>query len=244
MHPEWPSNLPKIPSPERLVDNLPFFQYLTCRERISLTNNLHIAVFASGRGSNFQALLEKIREGSIPQAKIAVVISNSSTAGVLGIARANSLPAVHCSRQKVASDEEFLLLLRETLSEYNVNFLVLAGYMKMLPQEIVREFRHRILNVHPALLPAFGGKGMYGHHVHEAVIAYGAKVSGATVHLVDEEYDHGPVVLQSCVAVDVSDSPDSLAQKVLAIEHRLLPEAVRLFAEGRVVVHDRKVIIN
>ena len=209
-----------------------------------MTNNLHIAVFASGRGSNFQAVLEHIREGNIPHAKIVVVVSNSSTAGALGIARENSLPAVHCSRQKYGSDEEFVLALRATLSKYDANFVVLAGYMKMLPQEIVRQFRHRILNVHPALLPAFGGKGMYGHHVHEAVIAYGAKVSGATVHLVDEEYDHGPVVLQSCVAVDASDSPDSLAKKVLAIEHRLLPEAVRLFAEGRVVVHDRKVIIN
>ncbi len=209
-----------------------------------MNNRLHIAVFASGRGSNFRAVLEKILSGTIPNAEIAVVLSNSSTAGALEIAREHSLPAIHCSRQKYPSDTDFALGLRALLSEHGVNFIVLAGYMKMVPLEIVREFRHRILNVHPALLPAFGGKGMYGRYVHEAVIAYGAKVSGATVHLVDEEYDHGPVVLQSCVPVDDSDSPDSLALKVLAVEHRLLPEAVRLFAEGRVVVHDRKVIIN
>ncbi len=209
-----------------------------------MDNRLHIAVFASGRGSNFRAVLEEIRSGKIPNAEIAVVISNSSTSGALATAREHALPAVHCSRQKFQSDEEFASGLRALLSEYGVNFIVLAGYMKMVPLGIVREFRHRILNVHPALLPAFGGKGMYGRFVHEAVIAYGAKVSGATVHLVDEEYDHGPVVLQSCVPVDDSDSPDSLAAKVLAVEHALLPEAVRLFAEGRIVVQDRKVIIN
>ncbi len=209
-----------------------------------MNNQLHIAVFASGRGSNFRAVLEKIRSGEIPNTKIAVVISNSSAAGALEIARSHSIPAIHCNRAQYESDEEFTAQLRSLLSEYGVNFIILAGYMKMMPQEIVRQFRHRILNVHPALLPSFGGKGMYGHYVHEAVIAYGAKVSGATVHLVDEEYDHGPVVLQACIAVDENDSPDSLAEKVLKIEHRLLPEAVRLFAEGRILVQDRKVIIN
>jgi len=209
-----------------------------------LNNQLHIAVFASGRGSNFSAVLEKIRSGEIPNASIAVVISNNSTAGALEIARSYSIPAIHYSRAQYESDEAFTAQLRSLLSEHGVNFIILAGYMKMMPQEIVRQFRHRMLNVHPALLPAFGGKGMYGHQVHKAVIEYGAKVSGATVHLVDEEYDHGPVVLQACIAVEDDDSPDSLAEKVLKIEHLLLPEAVRLFAEGRVIVQDRKVIIN
>ena len=210
----------------------------------ALKNQLHIAVFASGRGSNFRAVLEKIQSGEIPNADIAVVISNSSTAGALEIARTHSLPAIHCSRTQFGSDKEFTEQLRSLLSGYGTNLIILAGYMKLLPREIVQQFRHRILNVHPALLPAFGGIGMYGHHVHEAVIAYGAKVSGATVHLVDEEYDHGPVVLQECIAVENDDSPDSLAEKILTIEHRLLPEAVKLFAEGRILVRDRKVIIN
>lgn len=209
----------------------------------ALNNQLHIAVFASGRGSNFKAVLEKIQSGEIPNTNIAVVISNSSTAGALEIARSHSLPAIHCSRTKFGSDEEFTERLRSLLSEYGVNLIILAGYMKLMPLEIVRQYRHRILNVHPALLPAFGGTGMYGHHVHEAVIAYGAKISGATVHLVDEEYDHGPVVLQECVAVETDDSPDSLSKKVLKIEHRILPEAVKLFAEGRIQVQGRKVII-
>jgi phosphoribosylglycinamide formyltransferase 1 len=210
----------------------------------ALTNQLHIAVFASGRGSNFGAVLEKIRSGEIPDTNIAVVISNSSTAGALEIARSHSIPALHYSRTAFGSDEEFTDGLRSLLSEYGVNMIILAGYMKLLPQDIVKRYHHRILNVHPALLPAFGGKGMFGRHVHEAVIAYGTKVSGATVHIVDEEYDHGPVVLQECVAVDDNDSPDSLAEKVLKIEHRLLPEAVKLFAEGRITVHDRRVFIN
>lgn len=210
----------------------------------ALKNRLHIAVFASGRGTNFKAVLEKIESGEILNADITVVISNNSTAGALDIARSHSIPAIHCSRAQHGSDEEFTARLRFLLSEHDVNFIILAGYMKMIPQEIVRQFRHRILNVHPALLPAFGGDGMYGHHVHEAVISYGAKISGATVHLVDEEYDHGPVVLQECIAVDDTDSPDSLAEKVLKIEHRLLPEAVRLFSEGRILVRDRQVIIN
>jgi phosphoribosylglycinamide formyltransferase-1 len=209
-----------------------------------LNNQLHIAVFASGRGSNFRAVLEKIQSGEIPNANIVVVISNSSTAGALEIARSHSIPAIHYSRTRFGSDEEFSGKLRSLLSEYGVNLIILTGYMKLMPQEIVRQYRHRILNVHPALLPAFGGKGMFGHYVHEAVIAYGAKVSGATVHIVDEEYDHGPVVLQECIAVDSDDSPDSLAEKVLKIEHRLLSEAVKLFAEGRITVHERKVIIN
>lgn len=209
-----------------------------------LKNQLHIAVFASGRGSNFQAVLEKIESGDIPNAKIAAVISNNSTAGALEIARSHSLPALHCSRAQYGSDEDFVAQLRSLLSLYGANLIILAGYMKMMPPEIVRQFRHRILNVHPALLPAFCGKGMFGHRVHEAVLEYGAKVTGATVHLVDEEYDHGPVVLQACVAVENNDTPDSLAEKVLKIEHRLLPEAVRLFAEGRILVNDRKVIIN
>jgi phosphoribosylglycinamide formyltransferase-1 len=209
-----------------------------------LNKQLHIAVFASGRGSNFKAVLDKIQSGEIPNANIVVVISNSSTAGAFEIACSHSIPVIHHSRTGFGSDEEFTGKLRSLLSEYGVNLIILAGYMKLMPQEIVKQYRHRILNVHPALLPAFGGKGMFGHYVHEAVIAYGAKISGATVHLVDEEYDHGPVVLQECIAVDSDDSPDSLAEKVLKIEHRLLPEAVRLFAEGRITVHDRKVIIN
>ena len=116
--------------------------------------------------------------------------------------------------------------------------------MKMIPVPVIRAYRNKILNVHPALLPAFGGKGMYGHHVHRAVLASGAKVSGATVHLVDEEYDRGPIVLQKSVAVEPLDTPETLAAKVLKIEHEIFPAALKAFAEQRVSIHERIVWIQ
>jgi phosphoribosylglycinamide formyltransferase-1 len=209
-----------------------------------LDTTLEIAVFASGRGSNFKAVLEKIRSGIITRARIAIVISNSSSAGALEIARENSIPTLHISRAQFTSDEEFTHALLSALHAHSVNFILLAGYMKMMPKEIIQHYRHRIINIHPALLPSFGGKGMFGHHVHEAVLAYGAKVSGATVHIVDEEYDRGPVVLQRCVTVEDDDTPESLAGKVLRIEHEIFPEAVRLFSEEKIEVRDRKVFIH
>jgi phosphoribosylglycinamide formyltransferase-1 len=115
--------------------------------------------------------------------------------------------------------------------------------MKKLPGAVIREYRNKILNIHPALLPAFGGKGMYGHFVHEAVLAYGAKVSGVTVHLVDEEYDHGAIIMQRPVVVEEDDTPETLAARVLKVEHDTYWRAVRLFADGMVKIEDRKVII-
>ena len=131
-----------------------------------------------------------------------------------------------------------------TLRDHNVELIALAGYMKMIPVSVIRAYRNKILNVHPALLPAFGGKGMYGPHVHRAVLASGAKVSGATVHLVDEEYDHGPIVLQKAVAVEFSDTPETLAAKVLKIEHEIFPAALKAFAEQRVSLRERIVWIQ
>lgn len=204
---------------------------------------LNIAVFASGKGSNFQAILDAIKAGKIPNARIALVISNNSTAGALEIARNNRIPALHVSRQQFGSDETFNKALLKKLTDAKVNFVVLAGYMKMLDSSIIGHFKNRIVNIHPALLPKFGGKGMYGIHVHEAVIANKERMSGATVHLVDEEYDCGPIVLQRTVEVAPNDTPESLAAKVLEIEHQLYPEAVRLFAEGQVKVNGQNVMI-
>lgn len=204
---------------------------------------LNIAVFASGKGSNFQAILDAIKAGKIPNARIALVISNNSTAGALEIARNNRIPALHVSRQQFGSDETFNETLLQKLKDSKVNFVVLAGYMKMLDSSIIKHFKNRIVNIHPALLPKFGGKGMYGIHVHETVIANKERMSGATVHLVDEEYDRGPIVLQRTVEVAPNDTPESLAAKVLKIEHQIYPEAVRLFAEGRVRVNGRNIII-
>lgn len=200
-----------------------------------LNRFLNIAVFGSGRGSNFQAILQAIQRGTIPNAAIRVVISNNSAAGILEIARGSGIPAEHISEKQFSSETDFVNHLLATLRSYDVNFIVLAGYMKRVPQQIINQFRRRIINIHPALLPKFGGQGMYGMRVHEAVLAAGEKVSGASVHYVDEEYDHGEVILQRRVEVKPDDTPESLAARVLKIEHELYPEVLRQIAEGIVL---------
>jgi phosphoribosylglycinamide formyltransferase 1 len=197
---------------------------------------LNIAVLGSGRGSNFQAILTAIQQGRIPGAKIALVVSNNSNAGILEIARNNSLPAVHLSHRQFPTEDEFVDALLSLLSAHGVNFIVLAGYMKRIHPRVVHAFRRRIINIHPALLPRHGGPGMYGQNVHEAVIAAGDRISGATVHFVDEEYDHGSIVLQKTVSVAPGDTPETLAAKVLDIEHELYPEAIRRLATEDAVV--------
>jgi phosphoribosylglycinamide formyltransferase-1 len=197
---------------------------------------LNIAVFGSGKGSNFLAILSAIQQGKIPDTRICLVVSNNSAAGILEVARANFLPAVHISQKNFPGEAEFVSALLETLRNHGVNFLVLAGYMKRLHPQVIHAFRNCIINIHPALLPRHGGQGMYGIHVHEAVLAAGEPFSGATVHLVDEQYDHGAIVLQKKVAVSPDDTPETLAAKVLSVEHEIYPEAIRLFAEGSVHV--------
>jgi len=196
---------------------------------------LNIAVLGSGRGSNFQTILAAIQQGRIPNARIAVVISNNSGAGILEIARNNSLPAVHLSHRQFPTEDEFVDALLSLLRVHGVNFIVLAGYMKRIHPRVIEAYRRRIINIHPALLPRHGGAGMYGHHVHEAVIAAGDRISGATVHFVDEEYDHGSIVLQKTVSVTRDDTPETLAAKVLDIEHEIYPEAIRRLATGAVL---------
>jgi phosphoribosylglycinamide formyltransferase-1 len=129
------------------------------------------------------------------------------------------------------------------LAKHEVNFIALAGFMRKIPAGVVRQFHHRLVNIHPALLPSFGGKGMYGRRVHEAVLEFGCTVTGATVHFVDEEYDTGAPILQCCVPVLDDDTPETLATRVLEVEHQLYPEALQLFAEGRVRIERRRVKI-
>jgi phosphoribosylglycinamide formyltransferase-1 len=192
---------------------------------------LNIAVFGSGAGSNFRAILTAIQQGNIPGARISLVVSNNSGAGILGIARANALPAIHLSQKQFPDERSFADALLSALRNHGVNFVALAGYMKRVPPAVVAAYRNRIVNIHPALLPRFGGAGMYGIRVHEAVLASGETMSGATVHYVDEVYDHGPVVLQQNVPVLPGDTPESLAARVLATEHELYPAAIRQIAE-------------
>jgi phosphoribosylglycinamide formyltransferase-1 len=204
---------------------------------------LRLAVLASGRGSNFEAILKSITSGKL-KATIQVVISNKASAGALEIARNYNILAVHISAKELPEQEQFDEKLLAVVRECQANFIVLAGYLKMLSPAIIRAFKNRILNIHPALLPSFGGKGMYGHHVHQAVLDYGCKVTGVTVHLVDEKYDTGVPVLQRCVPVLDDDDAESLAARVLKIEHQIYTEALQLFADDRIEIIGRSVKIK
>jgi phosphoribosylglycinamide formyltransferase-1 len=197
---------------------------------------LQLAVLGSGRGSNFQAILRAIDGGRLPSTRVCLVISNNSDAGILALARSAGIPAQHLSQKQFPDEEAFADAMLGALRDHGADLIALAGYMKRVPPQVVRAYRGRILNIHPALLPKYGGQGMYGHHVHEAVIAARERVSGATVHVVDEEYDRGPVVLQRTVDVSPDDTPETLAARVLQVEHELYPEAIRQFA-GRLLQH-------
>jgi len=204
---------------------------------------MNIAVFASGRGSNFQAILNAIDDGRLP-AVVTLLVSNNSNAGAMELARSRNIPAIHLNQKQYSSAQLYEEQLLQLLTRYKVELIALAGYMKRIPTVVIDRFRNRILNVHPALLPAFGGAGMYGIHVHEAVLASGVKVTGVTVHVVDEEYDKGPIVMQKCVDVLDDDTPESLAARVLPVEHELYPRAIAAFANKRVRIEGRKVWIQ
>jgi phosphoribosylglycinamide formyltransferase-1 len=210
--------------------------------RNAAARTLDLAVFASGRGSNFLAILDAINRREL-DAQVRLLVTNDPEAGAVAVARGCGIAVSVLRKADFGGEADFVRAMLESLRSHDVCFIALAGYLKMIPVNVITGFRHRILNVHPALLPAFGGKGMYGHHVHEAVLAAGCKVSGATVHMVDEIYDHGPIVAQRCVPVLEGDTPDSLAARVLEVEHAIYPATLQLFAEGRVTVRGGKAAI-
>lgn len=183
---------------------------------------VRVAVLASGGGTNLQALLDAC--GPAAPARVIRVISNRADAGALERARAAGIPAVVL--RDPADSGELLAALADA------DLVVLAGYLKLIPAAAVARFPRRMINIHPALLPAFGGPGMYGRRVHAAVLASGATASGATVHYVDEHYDRGPIVAQRTVPVLPGDTPETLAARVLAVEHELLPQVVLELARG------------
>ena len=203
---------------------------------------MNLAVFVSGSGTNLQAIIDAVAGGKL-SADIKLILSSRQDAFALQRAEKHGIPAVYLSSKEFDSREKFVRAMLETLRRHQVDFIALAGYMRRVPPEVVQKFKNRITNIHPALLPAFGGKGMYGIRVHRAVIEYGCKVTGVTVHLVDEEYDRGPIVAQRCVPVLDDDTPESLAARVLEVEHQLYPEVLQLFAEGKVIVEGRRVKI-
>jgi phosphoribosylglycinamide formyltransferase-1 len=202
---------------------------------------MRLAVLVSGGGSNFQAILDAAAAGRLA-ARVVLCVSSRPDAGALERARRHSVPTAILSAPREDEDGVAREML-DLLSTHDVDFVALAGFMRRVPPAVVRTFRNRMLNIHPALLPAFGGSGMYGRRVHEAVIASGTSRSGATVHLVDDEYDTGPIVLQDSVPVLPDDTPESLAARVLDVEHRLYPEALDLFARGRIRVEGPRVLV-
>jgi phosphoribosylglycinamide formyltransferase-1 len=206
-------------------------------------NDLRLAIFASGSGSNMQAIVDAAEAGVI-RATVALVVSNRENAGVLDRARTHDIPYVVLDPKSFDAEETYTAELLRRLDDHSVNFIALAGYLRKIPSEVVAHFRGRMLNIHPALLPSFGGKGYYGLRVHEEVLAHGVQWTGVTVHLVDEEYDTGPIVLQEPVKVEPDDTPESLAARVLKTEHKIYPEAIGIFAEGKARIEGRRVFVD
>lgn len=201
---------------------------------------MRIAVLISGGGTTLQNLIQRQRAGSLP-VEFAIVISSSPAARGLEFARAAAIPTEVIERRSFADEERFGQAVFDACRRANVALAVMGGFLKYLP--IPADFENRVVNIHPALIPAFCGRGMFGHHVHKAVLSYGAKLSGCTVHFVDHQYDHGPIILQRVVPVLDDDTPESLAQRVFAAECEAYPEALSLIAAGRVRVEGRRVRI-
>ncbi len=199
---------------------------------------IRLAVFLSGNGTTLQNLIDQIASGKL-RAQIALVVSNH--ADVYGLMRAidAGIPTAVVERKECGSREEFSQRLFDLCRQAKVDLVCLAGFLQLL--QIPDDFLGRVMNIHPALIPAFCGKGYYGNPVHEAVLAYGAKVSGCTVHFCDNQYDHGPIILQRTVPVLDEDTPDTLAARVFKQECEAYPEAIRLFAEGLLLIEGRRV---
>ncbi len=203
-----------------------------------MTRPIRLAVLLSGSGTTLQNLLDRIRNGRL-DARVVLVVSNRADAYGLTRAREAGIEAAVVARKEYSSAEDFGRVIFDKCRQADVDLVCLAGFLQFVP--IPADFTNRVMNIHPALIPAFCGKGFYGHHVHEAVIAYGAKVSGCTVHFVDNQYDHGPIILQKSVPVMDDDTPGGLAARVFEQECEAYPQAIQLFAEGKLAVEGRLV---
>ena len=206
---------------------------------------LKLAVLVSGGGTNLQAILDAMDCGKIQNAKVSVVISNNRNAYALTRANEHGIEAVCISPKDFADRAAFNQAFLEKLDSYQVDLVVLAGFLVVLPQEMIQRYQNRIINIHPSLIPSFCGKGYYGLKVHEGALARGVKLTGATVHFVDEGTDTGPIILQKAVAVEPDDTPEALQRRVMEqAEWVILPQAIDLIAAGRVAVCDGRVQIK
>ena len=204
--------------------------------------NIAILVSGAGRGSNMKNIIEACREGYC-RGEVKVVIGIKKSPAI-EIAQSFGVDTVLISPKDYDSEEKYQDAVYDCIKKYSTDLICLAGYMKLLGGKTLSEYENRIMNVHPALIPMYYGKGMYGHHIHEAAIKRGVKVSGCTVHFIDKEYDTGPIILQTVVYVEQNDTPESLAARILPEEHKTYRKAVKLFCEGKISVRDRKVIIS
>jgi phosphoribosylglycinamide formyltransferase-1 len=206
---------------------------------------LKLAVCVSGGGTNLQAIIDAVENGTITNAQIVVVISNNAGAYALERAKKHGIEAVCVSPKDYEDREQFNQTFLDRLNSYQVDLVVLAGFLVVLPPMMIREYRNRIINIHPSLIPSFCGTGFYGLHVHEGVLARGVKVTGATVHFVDEGTDTGPIILQKAVEVQEGDTPEVLQRRVMEqAEWVILPRAIDLIANGRVSVVDGHAVIR
>lgn len=199
---------------------------MTGTQELSAKARIGVLVGSHGRGSNMRALVEKCRSGHVP-GEVVVVIAPRSSAPAVSVAQSLGIPV-----ETPAPDAEFSRWLVDLIAAYRLRWLCLAGYMRLLPPEVLAALPGHVVNIHPALLPKFGGKGMWGMRVHQAVLDAGEKESGCTVHLVDERYDEGPIILQKRCPVFENDTPETLAERVLALEHEAYAEAMKRLIEA------------
>lgn len=206
---------------------------------------LKIAVLVSGGGTNLQAIIDSIENGSITNAEITTVISNNKNAFALERAKKHNIEGVCIAPKDYGNREQFYDALLTALEERNVDLIVLAGYLVVIPEIMIQKYRNRIINVHPSLIPSFCGTGYYGLKVHEGVLSRGVKVTGATVHFVDEGTDTGPIILQKAVMVEQGDTPEVLQRRVMEqAEWKILPQAIDMIANGKIAVEDNRVVVT
>ncbi len=210
-----------------------------------MSRTTKIAVLVSGGGTNLQALIDAEKRGELGNGKISLVLASKPGVYALERAAANGIDSVVLPRKDYADIATYSKALAETLTAAGADLVVLAGFLTIFDEQVYAAFPNKILNVHPALIPSFCGKGFYGLHVHEAALEKGVRVSGATVHIVIPECDAGPIVLQRAVEVKQDDTPETLQRRIMEeAEWKILPEAVRLFCDGRIEVKDNKVFIK
>lgn len=202
---------------------------------------MNIAVFASGGGSNFQAIIDRINSGDL-DVSLSLFVSNSSTCKAMERAKNEEYKTLHISPSHFSSEDEYIEELLYSLKNNSVDLIVLAGYMKKIPSEIIRAYPNKIINIHPALLPAFGGEGMYGMNIHRAVYDKGVKVSGITIHFVNEVYDNGAIIFQKAIDISQLHSPEEIACSVLSVEHDSYWRVIKAMSENRISFQGDRVV--